>query len=106
MRQLVKEAKLPAVKFDYGGNFFTVTFRRKSIHSNAGHGNGRTSRLSRLLDSIDDGTFQKSLFAASEGVSQRAIERDLKHLREQGMIVFTGSTKNGRYLVAKKFPKK
>ena len=31
MKRLVKKADLPAVKFDYGGNFFTVTFRRKLL---------------------------------------------------------------------------
>ena len=102
MKRLVKNADLPAVKFDYGGNFFTVTFRRKLPHSTTNHGNGRSPRLFKLLDSIRNGTFHKPLFAESEGVSQRAIERDLKYLREQGLIVFEGSAKTGSYRVTSK----
>ena len=104
IKRLVKNAALPAVKFDYSGNFFTVTFRRKQPYSD--NGNGRSPRLLKLLDSIRKGTFHKPSFAASEGVSQRAIERDLKYLREQGLIVFKGAAKTGRYVVINQPQKK
>lgn len=109
IKRLVKDANLPAVKFDFGGNFFTVTFWRKLSLNNTNNGNGsngRSPRLLKLLDSISAGTFHKPSFASSEGVSQRAIERDLKYLREQGLIVFEGATKTGRYRVTSKRHKK
>lgn len=109
MKRLIKNADLPAVKFDYSGNFFTVIFRRKLPDSNTNNGarkNGRSPRLLKLLDSIGAGTFHKPSFAASEGVSQRAVERDLKYLREQGFIVFEGAAKTGLYRVTSKSHKK
>lgn len=109
IKRLIRNANLPAVKFDYGGNFFTATFWRKPLHSNNNNGNGgngRSPRLLKLLDSISAGTFHKPSFAISEGVSQRAVERDLKYLREQGFIVFEGATKTGRYRVTSKHHKK
>lgn len=106
IKRLVKNADLPAVKFDYSGNFFTVTFRRRQPYSDTSNDNGRSPRLLKLLDSIRKGTFHKPSFAASEGVSQRAIERDLKYLREQGLIAFEGAAKTGRYVVTNQHPKK
>ena len=56
----------------------------------------------KLLAAIKNNTFSKAAFAESEKVSQRAVERDLKSLKDRGLIAFEGGVKTGRYQITGK----
>ena len=104
MKKLVKLAGLPPVKFEFG-KFFTVVFKRKVYRRTARSKHSpfkQSQRALKLLAAIKNNTFSKAAFAESEKVSQRAVERDLKSLKDQGLIAFEGGVKTGRYQITGK----
>ena len=104
MKKLVKLAGLPPVKFEFG-NFFTVVFKRRTYRRPARSKHSpfkQSQRTLKLLSAIKNNTFSKTTFAESEEISLRAVERDLKNLKDQGFIDFEGGTKTGRYRITGK----
>ncbi len=104
MKKLVRLAGLPHVKFEFS-NFFTVIFKRKVYRRTASSRHSslkQSQRTSKLLAAIKNNTFSKATFAESESISTRAVERDLKLLKKQGLIDFEGSTRTGRYRITGK----
>ncbi len=104
MKKSVKLAGLPPVKFEFG-KFFTVVFKRRVYRRRARGKHSpfkQSQRTLKLLATIKNNTFSKATFAESEEISQRAVERDLKSLKDQGFIDFEGGTRTGRYQITGK----
>ena len=91
---------------DNVGTNFSVNFGIRKV---------RNSRLVKMLVSIEKGSFSVDTFANNSssidtlakdfGITVRTLERDLKFLKEMGLIYFEGATKTGRYKVTEKYKK-
>ena len=104
IKKFVKQAGLPPVKFEFS-KFFTVVFKRRAYSRTARNKHSpfkQSQRSLKLLAAIKNNTFSKAAFAESEKVSQRAVERDLKSLKDQGLIAFEGGVRTGRYKITGK----
>jgi len=111
MRKSIAEAGLPQVEFEFD-TFFTVTFTRKSIGEqpsftetfgvnfgvNFGVKGKRLERLVKILETLYKGeALVDTQIAQRFQVSIRTVESDIKFLRENGIIIFVGAPKTGRY---------
>ena len=124
MRDLVKEAGLKPIKFEFS-NFTTLIFDRKPLSSenfisedifgmkfgmnfslNFGVKGRKKENLLKLLSFIDKGeNFSSVSFAKKEGITLRTIENYLKFLKNHNLIYFEGPRKTGRYKVTEKYKK-
>ena len=113
MRDLVKEAGLEPIKFEFN-NFTTVIFHRKPLSSekfiseskNFGVKGKKRDNLLKLLSSIDkEEEFSAVSFAKREGITPRTIENYIRFLKDNNLIYFEGAPKTGRYKVTKKYEK-
>lgn len=113
MRELTEETGMP-VDFDIDTSSWKVIFPRrvsyKKVVSSQTFNFGDKSmpskknmRLSRILSSIKNDSFSKPRFSESENVGIRTIEEDLKYLRNNGLAIFEGATKTGKYRVTKEY---
>ncbi len=116
MRDLVKEAGLNPIKFEFSG-FASLIFYRKPLSAekfisedknfgvNFGVKGKKRDNLLKLLVSIDNREFSPAYFANKEGVALRTIENYLKFLKDNDLIYFEGAPKTGHYKVTKKYKK-
>ena len=115
MRDLVKEAGLEPIKFEFS-SFTTVIFFRKPLIAerfisedknfginfgiNFGVKGKKRDNLLKLLISIDrEKEFSVVSFAKKEGITLRTIENYIKFLKNNNLIYFEGARKTGRYKV-------
>lgn len=117
IRTLVTEAGLSPVEFEFD-TFFTATFRRKKTEKppvitelfgekfgvkfgeKFGVKGARLERMVKILETLHKG---ESLAAVQISkmfhVSTRTVEKDIKLLRENELIIFMGAPKTGRYVL-------
>ena len=115
MRHLVRKAGLKPIKFKFT-NFTTLTFYRKPLpggyvikslevvameslseilSKNFGLTIKRSSKVIKILRSIELGIFNIDSLSKTLGVSSRSIEKDIELLKKQKFIQFEGSRKLG-----------
>jgi predicted HTH transcriptional regulator len=115
IRLLIKDAKLPPPKFEFG-TFFTVIFKRpisdedKAIPENFSVNFGasfglkgkKLERVVRLLQMFYNGQIITATQASVKfRTTRRTIENDIEFLRRYGLIDFIGSLKTGKYILTK-----
>lgn len=65
------------------------------------------NRLTNIISAINKTPGLKSnMIAASLGISESNIRRDINKLQEQGFIVFRGTPKTGGYFIADELQEK
>ncbi len=116
MRKLLREAKLQLPKFEFG-TFFTAIFRRPEVKRRIevpvsetekfgikfGIKGNRLRRIIDILDKLHRGEiFSIADFAVKTKLTTRVIEKDMKFLKEHGIIEFHGARKTGKYVLTKK----
>jgi ATP-dependent DNA helicase RecG len=124
IRKLIKAAKLPPPKFEYG-TFFTVRFRRPARKKDVGQGG--IDALSKTIDAIMSetvnetvnetvkkrlieeilllyrmGSLTSALMQRFLSISRASAHRDIFYLREMGLIRFEGAPKTGKYVLTQK----
>ena len=121
MRDLVKEAGLEPIKFEFS-SFTTVIFPRKPLTAekfisedkNFGVNFGvnfkvkgkKRDNLLKLLSSIDkEEEFSVMSFAKREDITLRTTANYIKFLKDNNLIYFEGAPKTGRYKVTEKYKK-
>jgi len=120
MRDLVKEAGLEPIKFEFG-SFTTVIFPRKPLSDekfisedksfrvnfgvNFGVKGNKRDNLLKLLTAINKEEFSVVSFAKKEGIALRTIESYIKFLKDNNLIYFEGARKTGGYRVTEKYKK-
>ena len=125
MRDLVKEAGLKPIKFEFS-NFTTLIFYRKPLSAekfisedkdfgvnfrvnfgvNFRVKGKKKDNLLKLLSSIDkEEEFSVMSFAKREGITLRTTANYIKFLKDNNLIYFEGAPKTGRYKVTKKYKK-
>ena len=102
MAELTSSAGLPAPEIEDDGGAVTVRFRhdvfvpRRSV-SEAGPAQRRETILA-LLDRADDGLARRDIVAQlAPHASERKVARDLKALRERGLIASSGRGASARW---------
>jgi ATP-dependent DNA helicase RecG len=109
IRLLIKDAKLPPPKFEFG-TFFTVRFERPvpakvEIRSDEfgkefGVKDEKLERLAKILELLSTGNgLTAARGALLLGATQRTIERDIEFLRKNKIIEFRGARKTGIYVL-------
>ncbi|MCX6673461.1 MAG: putative DNA binding domain-containing protein [Methanothrix sp.] len=116
MQRLMSEAGLAPLEFAFT-SFFTVTFRKAAANSEEsseitsekfarnfgikfGLKGDRLSRAVRILEILSGRErLIISQVAESFEVGERAITRDIKFLKDHGLVVFIGSPKTGWYVI-------
>jgi ATP-dependent DNA helicase RecG len=111
MRCLIKEADLSPVDFDRNG-FFTATLRRRVAAKRTGPTrtggvfggvNGQVAeRLLSILRALGERPANTPRLVARVGVARRTLERDLRLLKREGLVVFRGAPKTGGYKLTRK----
>ena len=117
MRDLVKEAGLEPIKFEFS-SFTTVIFPRKPLTAekfisedknfgvNFRVKGKKRDNLLKLLSSIDrEEEFSVMSFAKREGITLRTTANYIKFLKDNNLIYFEGAPKTGRYKVTEKYKK-
>lgn len=104
IRTLMKDANLPDPIFKFS-NFFTVIFKRNDTANDTVNDTVRFSALQNkelnFLKEIRDNSFSVQSFSEKHDMSQSTVKRVLKKLGDDGIIVFQGPSKTGRYLLTK-----
>lgn len=116
MQRLMSEARLPPLEFQFT-SFFTVTFRKpiseqeKKLCEGFGVKFGeifglRGDRLVRIVDMLEMLNQGQKLVAIQIAgkfeITTRAVAKDIKFLRDQGIIKFMGAPKTGRYVLTER----
>jgi len=119
MQRLMSEAGLAPLEFTFT-SFFTVTFRKAAVNSEKtceiigenfarnfgikfGIKGDRLTRAVRILVILSGRErLIISQVAESFEVGERAITRDIKLLKDNGLVEFTGSPKTGWYVITDK----
>ncbi len=117
MRDLVKEASLKPIKFEFS-NFTTVVFFRKPLSAEKfisesknfgvkfGAKGKKRDNLLKLLNAIDkEDDFSVVSFIKRENIALRTIENYIRFLKDNNLIYFEGAPKTGRYKVTEKYKK-
>ncbi len=65
----------------------------------------KTDKLLKILKSIDSGKFSIDQFVKNHKVPRRTLLRNLKLLKEEGLIFTEGSTSAIKYKVTEKYKK-
>lgn len=115
IRKLIKDAKLPPPKFEFGA-FFTVIFKRPisegtkvisqdfsaTFGANFGVKSRKLDRIVKMLEMFYSGQIITAPQAAVLfKTTKRTIEHDIEFLRKHGLIDFVGSLKTGKYILTK-----
>ena len=120
MQRLMSEAGLSPLEFTFT-SFFTVTFRKPkaerrettdedfAINFGANFGikfglkGDRLARAVRILEILcGKERLIVTKVAESFQVGERAITRDIKFLKDNGLVEFAGSPKTGQYVITDK----
>ena len=56
-----------------------------------------------MLNLVDVGNFHPTSFSKEHGVTRRTVERDIKLLKEKGLILTEGRTSAVKYKVTEKY---
>ncbi len=93
----------PVIEEEFGPDRTTVIldFRKQDHKSNiTEHESTFTDRESKIIDAICvDTNISASQLAEMLGVTKRTIERDLKSLRDKGILARDGADKNGSWIL-------
>ena len=133
MRKLVAKAGLPPIRFKFD-EFFTIIFPRKLLYpipenrggndtngtksgtksgtngtksdfKRLGFNDKNTHKLLRILSLIELNIFSIESFVKEQRVARRTLLRDLRFLKEKGLISVEGSTRAAKYHVTEKYKK-
>lgn len=114
MRELIAEAGLPPIKFEFT-KFFTAIFSRpvkkakegelfsKDFGVKFGVKGKKRERMVEILDTLFKGNILEiRLISKKFDVTKRTIESDISFLRNNVLITFEGPPKTGRYVLTEK----
>jgi len=119
MKNLISEAGLPPIKFEFD-NFFTVTFKRAKIKEpvvipetfskkfdeilhHEGVNEGVKDRLRKEIAYLNTyKSIRRSDVERLFNISTATAERDLSILKGLNLIIFEGAPKTGRYILTDK----
>lgn len=116
MQRLMNEAGLPPLEFSFT-SFFTVTFKKsvseqgKKLCESFGVKFGeifglRGDRLVRIVDMLEMLNQGQKLVAIQIAgkfeITTRAVAKDIKFLRDQGIIKFVRAPKTGKYVLTER----
>ena len=111
MRELMAEAGLPPIEFEFG-TFFTAIFRRPArivppvFDERGGVFGGINEKVAERMGKVIKALYREQLnisqLTVMTGIPKRTLERDIALLKDKGFTEFEGAPKTGRYVLTEK----
>lgn len=107
MRKAMKDYGLPEPTFNLQGMFDVTFFRPVDFEKWLNHLSSMLNPTQiKILELIhENNNITAVSLAHAIGISTRAIENNIRKLRESGLLERSGSDKTGKWLIINHFPK-